>query len=238
MSDFTKTGEHVSPPGSHITSDMVSKMGVILHVPHTYPVKKRHDKSIFLIATLIIIALIALIGIFYNMTLINSSLKEMIATIDEINMSLDAYNKRFTDMDTKLSLIDESLMSIEETLRSISAALPSDKKGFLGITVTNGEAKGDEAVIKGVIIFKVEKGSPAEASGLKKDDMIVQIDGTGVTDTEEFMSIMSDKKPGDVISLDIIRDGWMSDEPIKVKLSEKTGLYSANIPEHGMNIEE
>ncbi len=59
---------------------------------------------------------------------------------------------------------------------------------------------------KMVYVDRVKRGSPARVAGLRKDDLIVSIDGHSVTDIESFKEIMRTKAPGDRVKIVVIRD--------------------------------
>ena len=73
---------------------------------------------------------------------------------------------------------------------------------------------------RGVIVTKVEPGSPAERGGLKKDDIIVGLDTLPVATRESFNRARADYPPGGSLTLTVFRGGK------KVALS----LTSAVIP--------
>lgn len=53
----------------------------------------------------------------------------------------------------------------------------------------------------------VEPGSPAENAGLKEGDIIIKIGGQDVNSDNPLTSIISQKNPGDIVTLTIIRAG-------------------------------
>lgn len=59
----------------------------------------------------------------------------------------------------------------------------------------------------GVVVEKVEKGSPAYKAGIKRDDIILDIGGTKATDPSAIKSYIYRKNPGDVIHVSVYRDG-------------------------------
>ncbi|NTU98414.1 PDZ domain-containing protein [Candidatus Falkowbacteria bacterium] len=82
---------------------------------------------------------------------------------------------------------------------SINETLAQDKKLGLsaGAWVDAGES-GEAAVAP---------GSPADKAGIKAGDIITEINGIKLDGTQSLISITQRKKPGDVISLKIWRDG-------------------------------
>jgi serine protease Do len=57
-----------------------------------------------------------------------------------------------------------------------------------------------------VYVERVKRGSPAKKAGVRKDDLIVSIDGRKVGDTKTFREIMGEKSPGDQAELSLIRN--------------------------------
>jgi serine protease Do len=79
-------------------------------------------------------------------------------------------------------------------------------RGYLGITIqtlTQQEAEELDYPSGGVLIGKVEKGSPAEDAGLKKWDLIVKVNGNRVKTGEELSTRIAELSPGDKVELEI-----------------------------------
>jgi S1-C subfamily serine protease len=89
-------------------------------------------------------------------------------------------------------------------------------------------------VEKGAMIVEVTPGGPADKAGLKGatkqapignflhpvgGDIIIQVDKSEVTDGEEFIKYLRERKVGETITLKIIRDGKTRD--VKVTLQER-----------------
>lgn len=60
---------------------------------------------------------------------------------------------------------------------------------------------------QGLYIVEVNEFSPAEKAGLKSGDLIVKADGKRVKTFDEFKEIRNSKNEGDIIKLEVIRDG-------------------------------
>lgn len=80
----------------------------------------------------------------------------------------------------------------------------------LGVTVTTISAYNSEAVYAGqlpvgALIGEVESGSPAEAAGLKADDVIVEVNGSVITSTRELSAQLTGKKAGDTLNVKVYR---------------------------------
>ena len=80
----------------------------------------------------------------------------------------------------------------------------------LGVTVMTVNGSNNEAVYagrlpEGVMIAKVEKGSPAEKSGLLINDVIVEADGNVISGAQALTGIISGKQAGDTLSIKVYR---------------------------------
>lgn len=72
---------------------------------------------------------------------------------------------------------------------------------------------------EGVLIAGVIPGSPAEKAGLKKGDLLVEVDGTPVDDLAQYAAVLKEHAPGDEIPLVIVRDS--SRLTVRVTLGER-----------------
>jgi len=84
-------------------------------------------------------------------------------------------------------------------------------RGYLGILinpVTEETAKVlNLPSLKGAVVSRVEKGSPADKAGLKNYDVIVEFDGKPVNSPSQLKAMIGQTEPGKRVSLKIIRDG-------------------------------
>ncbi len=69
---------------------------------------------------------------------------------------------------------------------------------------------------KGLAVDGVKKGSPAEAGGMKKGDIITAINGLPVTNIYDYMTRLNTLKTGQTIDVEVLREG--KKEMLKVKL--------------------
>lgn len=72
----------------------------------------------------------------------------------------------------------------------------------------------------GLSVGSVSPGSAAEKAGIKKDDLIIKVDGTAVKNKETLNEMRDAKKPGDTMVFTVMRDGGLLD--ITVTLAEET----------------
>ncbi len=89
--------------------------------------------------------------------------------------------------------------------------------GFLGVLVGEADA--------GVLAKQVVKGGPAAKAGLRDGDVITKVDDQPSTEPIEFTQRIRNRKAGETVRLELLRDG--KKQPIEVKLGlrpqRKTG---------------
>ena len=113
--------------------------------------------------------------------------------------------------------INTAIVSQTGSYTGYSFAVPVNivKRAVLGITMSSVDKKfADEmklSDVSGVYINEVLKGSAADKAGLKKDDVIVAIDGQKITDGASVQAKVNSYHPGDKATITIIRDGKKQD---------------------------
>ncbi|MBI3857061.1 MAG: trypsin-like peptidase domain-containing protein [Planctomycetes bacterium] len=96
--------------------------------------------------------------------------------------------------------------------------IAAEKRPFLGIRA--GEGNPD---VEGIQIVEVMKDSPAEKAGIKKEDVLVELGGMKITDSESLKEALEVRKIGDEVELKVMRkakDGWQ-EKVFKLKLEGK-----------------
>jgi S1-C subfamily serine protease len=86
----------------------------------------------------------------------------------------------------------------------------AEDTGFIGVQLK----APDEG--KGLVIVALVSDGPAEKAGVKVDDVIAEMDGKAVTDLKAFVEAVRGHKPGDTITLKVLRDGKGQDIKVKV----------------------
>lgn len=77
-----------------------------------------------------------------------------------------------------------------------------------------------QATDQGVEVMQVEADGPAASSGLQVGDIITGVDGDTTTDpTEALDTVLFQKKPGDSVTLDVIRNGQQT--TVDITLGER-----------------
>ena len=102
----------------------------------------------------------------------------------------------------------------------------SVKRAMLGISMGTVDKKiADEmklSSVSGVYIYEVSKGSAAEKAGLKKDDVIIAIDGQKITDASSVQAKVSGYHPGDTADIAYVRNGKTSHVTVVFQAASST----------------
>ena len=96
--------------------------------------------------------------------------------------------------------VAEALPVIEELRAQANGQARTE--GYLGVSVLDRNDGG-----LGAMIAEVSPGSPADLSGMKVDDVVIQADGSPVDGQPALVAAIRDKSPGDTIKIDVLRDG-------------------------------
>ncbi len=118
-------------------------------------------------------------------------------------------------------------------------------RGYLGVGVyaitedfvklLNLESK------KGALVNTVDPDSPADKAGLKRYDVIVEIDGKPIKDGDDLQFKVAEIKPGTKVDLAIIRDGKQKTIPVKIierESSVETEPTSSSGKDIGLKVQE
>jgi hypothetical protein len=107
----------------------------------------------------------------------------------------------------------------------IATAQETAKKGppgFLGVHVDSLGAETRAAypaipkdLAAGAVLTEIVKGSPAEAAGLRKGDVIIWFDGKEIGNPEELFQAVQAKRAGSKVSYRVVRgtgriEGWLT----------------------------
>ena len=88
-------------------------------------------------------------------------------------------------------------------------SITTGEKPRIGVSITNLNsthyAVANGILPKGAYISAVESGSPAEKAGVLVGDIVVEIDGTIITNTTEMLDAFQGKKVGDNATLKVYR---------------------------------
>jgi len=105
-------------------------------------------------------------------------------------------------------------------------------RGWLGITIQNftPELAKQFGLSKstGALVTEILKGSPAEKAGIKRGDIITEVDKKEVKNVEALRNMIAQSKVGSRIQLKVIRDGKLI--VIAVTITELPQDMTQNVP--------
>ncbi len=79
--------------------------------------------------------------------------------------------------------------------------------GISGFTITREVAAQYRLLVEsGVLVVGVESESPSSKAGMRKDDIILGMDGKGTGSIEELQDVLREKQPGEETVLIVLRD--------------------------------
>ena len=85
---------------------------------------------------------------------------------------------------------------------------PRPYLGFDAQALSAEIAEGLKLAVKaGLLVTDVREGAPAAAGGLRKDDVVVMVDGSEVATKGALAVVVGKKKPGDPVTLALLREG-------------------------------
>jgi S1-C subfamily serine protease len=106
------------------------------------------------------------------------------------------------------------LLTADLSSRAQSDSETATRRGYLGILVGPG-AEGGE----GLFVREVTPDSPAARAGLKTGDRVVKLGDEEIRDVEKFLRTLAAKKPGDRVTLGVLRDG--KEQQLTVTLGDR-----------------
>ncbi len=120
---------------------------------------------------------------------------------NDVRLALESYEKSGKIVRPYLGV---RYIMISEALAK-SENLPKD----FGALIIRGELNTD---------FAVQPGSPADKSGLAENDIILEINGEQLSETNTLAKIMKKYKPGDTVNLQVFSKG--NQKPVTVTIGE------------------
>lgn len=96
------------------------------------------------------------------------------------------------------------------------------RRGMLGVSVQNVTSDVAKSLgldkVAGALISAVTPGSPADKAGVKRGDVVTELDGVAVTDSNNLRNHVARTQPGSTVKLKVLRDG--QEHILTAKLSE------------------
>jgi serine protease Do len=98
-------------------------------------------------------------------------------------------------------------------------------RGYLGVQITqisDEEAKQLDLPKGGILIGKVDADTPAQKAGLKKYDLIVEVNGNPIKSVTELRTMIASFNPGDKLQLTIYREKTKKDVEVTIEEAPET----------------
>jgi serine protease Do len=115
------------------------------------------------------------------------------------------------------------------------------RRGYLGVRpvqLTRSMAEGkDWDVYSGILITLVEENSPAEASGLRENDVILEFDGVPVSRVAHFRILVAGTLIAKEVGMKVYRDGDYLDLNVSLgEYEEPVVVQAAAVTEHWLGM--
>ena len=115
------------------------------------------------------------------------------------------------------------ISEVTRVLKYLRSGQPVSR-GYLGIQLTqlNGAFQDALGAQQGAVISSVERGAPADKAGLQRLDVITGVEGQPISSPDELVAAISNRRAGEVVKLQILRDGKA--QTIAVKLGDRKDM--------------
>jgi len=156
---------------------------------------------------------LAMQGIAYDGILGYNYISQFVTTFDYKARTIRLVPNDYVPEDPR-----EAVRKLAEARRPRESDAPSAHAGFTYATI--GDDVANEIGVEGGVVVKaVAAESPAAKGGLKKGDVIQEVDGKRVDRAEDWQKTLARAKPGQVVTLAVIRD--RKDVELELTLSER-----------------
>lgn len=92
--------------------------------------------------------------------------------------------------------INQARRTAEELIKTGKSSYP-----ILGVSVDSSYSEG------GALITAVTQGGPADEAGIEEGDVVINLGGRVITNSDELIVAIRDKAPGDKVSITVEREG-------------------------------
>ena len=114
-------------------------------------------------------------------------------------------------------------------------------RGYIGVSISDltSELKEVYKSEGGAFILNVEKNSPASTAGLKRGDLVVDIDGKIIKDANDLKTIIGNQTPGKTIKIKFERDNKIKSTTIVLANMDQSLNPTTKVAYiQGINLEE
>ena len=103
------------------------------------------------------------------------------------------------------------------------------KRGFLGLScqpvpLPDQYRQGREQE-QGLLVVRVEDGSPAEKGGVLLGDVIITLDGNTLNDTDDLQALLTGNRVGQAVPVEVVRGGTPQTLEVTIGEREQGSLY-------------
>jgi S1-C subfamily serine protease len=81
-----------------------------------------------------------------------------------------------------------------------------------------------QGIDSGVIVYSVESGAPADKAGIRRGDVLLEVDGQKITDTAQVRGIILSHRVGDKVMIKVFRDGRELEIMVELEASREQEL--------------
>ncbi|HVN72866.1 MAG TPA: Do family serine endopeptidase [Desulfomonilia bacterium] len=115
------------------------------------------------------------------------------------------------------------------------------KRGWVGVTIQDLDPEKAKSlnlqVVKGAMVMDVIKGGPADKAGLKKDDVIVKLDGKEVLESGSLRNQVANTPIGNILDVGILHDGREKGIRITVGDMDDSLKYLSSVVKQRLGVE-
>ncbi|WP_437608516.1 outer membrane-stress sensor serine endopeptidase DegS [Erwinia sp. V71] len=94
-------------------------------------------------------------------------------------------------------------------------------RGYIGINGSDVRQRPDQSMgiehIQGILVSKVNPGSPAEQAGIQANDVITSVEGKPAISAQETMDQVAEIRPGSVVQVQILRGDQRLTLPVTIQ---------------------
>jgi serine protease Do len=110
------------------------------------------------------------------------------------------------------------------------------ERGWLGVSIRDLTSELAKSVHvesrQGALIVEVVKGGPAEKGGLKKDDVVIALNGRDIPDSSTLRNHVAATPAGQEVRMTVLRDGKKQELTIKIgNLDQAATILAASVKE-------
>ena len=151
--------------------------------------------------------------------------ESLLATIEKhVGARVSALEKEVKAREARIAALEREIGELGKALASAKAGT-AHSNAFLGIGhVALPENRRKEVGADGLLVTQVIAGSPAAQAGLKEGDVVLQLNGSGVS-SKGLSAAVGAIKPGSTVSVEIVRGG--KKESKQAKLVDRDSFFAA-----------